>query len=106
MHFSLPQKYSKRDAILFTLSKIPLGKVSTYGEVAKLAGFPGLARYVAKVLKDLPEKSEIPWHRVINSQGKISFPPDTKHYLIQRRKLEQEGICFSSKNTISKFYFW
>lgn len=103
---TLPENISKADAILVTLASIPSGKVSTYGDIAKRAGLPGLARYVAKVLKDLPDNSSIPWHRVINSQGKISFPKDSNMHLLQLTKLQEEGITLSQSNTINKQFFW
>lgn len=57
---------------------IPEGKVATYGQVADLAGLPGRARLVGKSLQQVPENGfdgqPVPWHRVINSQGKISLP--------------------------------
>lgn len=81
-----------RDAILSTLSRIPCGKVCSYGQVAKLAGQSGKARYVAYILKHLPNNSKIPWHRVINSQGKISFPSGSEMHKIQSEKLLTEGI--------------
>ena len=103
---SLPENTSKGDAILITLTGIPSGKVSTYGDIAKRSGYPGLARYVAKILKDLPENSQIPWHRVINSKGKISFPPNSTMHLLQLSKLKNEGILFSKSNVVAKKFFW
>ena len=58
--------------ILEVIALIPYGKVATYGQIAKLAGIPKHARLVGYVLKHLDKESSIPWHRVINSQGKIS----------------------------------
>ncbi|MFV1873501.1 MAG: MGMT family protein [Oleiphilus sp.] len=100
------QKDSKSAAILTTLANIPYGRVSSYGEIAKRSGFPGLARFVARVLQKLPPQSTIPWHRVINSQGKISFPPGSEMYSHQKRKLLEEGIVFSSSDCITKEFFW
>ena len=54
---------------------IPSGHVATYGQIAILAGLPGHARYVGTVLKNLPSQSRLPWHRVVNAKGCISFPP-------------------------------
>jgi methylated-DNA-protein-cysteine methyltransferase-like protein len=58
--------------ILEVIALIPYGKVASYGQIAKLAGLPKHARLVGYVLKHLDKSSEIPWYRVINSQGKIS----------------------------------
>ncbi|ROS05647.1 O(6)-alkylguanine repair protein YbaZ [Sinobacterium caligoides] len=81
-----------RQQILSTVAAIPRGFVSSYGDIARLAGLPNQARLVGYVLKTLPEESRIPWHRVINAQGKISFPCDSLSYHRQRLALEEEGL--------------
>ncbi len=90
--------------ILQTIYGIPAGTVATYGQIAKLSGLPGKARYVGYVLKTLPEGSTIPWHRVINAQGKISFPQDSEQYREQKQRLIIEGISFN-KGKISLSHF-
>lgn len=106
MQHASSEQDTKIDAILSTLACIPAGKVSSYGDIAKRSGFPGLARYVAYILKHLPNDSKIPWHRVISSQGKISFPKDSDMHLLQRSKLLAEGIALSESNTVAKRFFW
>ncbi|OQY37093.1 MAG: hypothetical protein B6226_05555 [Candidatus Cloacimonetes bacterium 4572_65] len=59
--------------IIDIIKAIPHGKVLTYGEVAFRAGSPRAARQVSHILHSLSEKYQLPWHRVINSQGKISL---------------------------------
>jgi methylated-DNA-protein-cysteine methyltransferase-like protein len=98
-------RQEKLDAILIVISAIPFGKVCAYGEVAKKAGLLGHARWVANVLKNLPNDSTIPWHRVINSQGKISFPPDSSAFQRQKQALEAEGLVFYNER-IKKSDFW
>tara|TARA_R110002072_G_scaffold90500_7_gene202463 strand:- start:13457 stop:13780 length:324 start_codon:yes stop_codon:yes gene_type:complete len=105
-HPTLPANQAKSDAILVTLANIPSGRVSTYGDIAKRSGFPGLARYVASILKNLPKGSNIPWHRVINSKGKISFPPNSHMYHQQIALLKKEGIHFSDTDTVPKHFGW
>lgn len=100
------QEQTPKSAILHTLSCIPCGKVSSYGEIARRAGYPGMARYVARILKELPEHSTIPWHRVINSKGQSSFPPDSESCFLQISLLKAEGITVSSSGKIPKAYFW
>jgi methylated-DNA-protein-cysteine methyltransferase-like protein len=56
------------------IKRIPKGKVATYGQIALLAGDPRAARQVAWVLNSSSKRDKLPWHRVINSQGKISLP--------------------------------
>ena len=59
-----------------------------------MAGMPRQARTAGFALHALPRGSAIPWHRVINAQGRLSFPPRTAPYREQRRRLEAEGIVF------------
>jgi methylated-DNA-protein-cysteine methyltransferase-like protein len=73
------------------LHSIPKGRLCSYGEVAKLAGLPGKARWVGKLLSQLPADSKLPWFRVINAQGKISFPPGSESYFCQLNHLIEEG---------------
>jgi methylated-DNA-protein-cysteine methyltransferase-like protein len=73
-----------------TIRKIPKGKVSTYGEVARAAGFPGRARQVVWALRGASRG--LPWHRVVGAGGKISLPGENG--LEQRFRLESEGVVF------------
>lgn len=71
---------------------IPRGSVSTYGWIAERVGFARHARLVGHALRVLPDGRDIPWHRVINAQGRISFPRGSAPYAEQRRRLEEEGV--------------
>ena len=94
-------------AILAVISQIPIGSVISYGDASKRAGLPGYARYVGYVLRNLPEHSNIPWHRVMNSKGLISFPSDSGKYSEQRSRLESEGIKFSVSGSVKlTSYTW
>ena len=73
---------------------IPEGCVLNYGEVARLAGLPGRARLVGRALARAPRKRSLPWHRVVNAQGRISFAADSVRGQRQRRLLEAEGVVF------------
>jgi methylated-DNA-protein-cysteine methyltransferase-like protein len=73
---------------------IPRGHVLTYGEVARLAGMSRAARRVSQALRRAPRGMDLPWHRVINSQGKISFPEDSAGFKQQKDLLEEEGVVF------------
>ena len=89
------------------VSRIPTGKVATYGQIALLAGFPGQARQVGYALNALPEDMEIPWQRVINAKGKISSRANPIFEQIQRQMLENEGIHFDQNGQIDlKKYQW
>jgi len=59
--------------IIEIIKSIPSGKVMTYGQVAKLAGPPATPRLVSYLLHSSSDKYSLPWHRIINSQGKISL---------------------------------
>ena len=82
------------------VAAIPSGSVSTYGEIARKAGMSRAARRVGYALRGLPPATRIPWHRVVNSQGRISLPESSESHAIQRDRLEQEGISFSLKGKI------
>ncbi|WP_258870855.1 MULTISPECIES: MGMT family protein [unclassified Wenzhouxiangella] len=73
---------------------IPRGCVLNYGSVARLAGLPGRARLVGMAIGRAPKKMALPWHRVVNAQGKISFPEGSSKGAEQRRRLEEEGVEF------------
>lgn len=93
-----------KSAIYLALMNIPPGKVVTYGQLARLAGLPGAARLAGRVLCGLPENTELPWHRVINAQGKISLPEDSPGYDEQKRRLEAEGIEFKNHRINLRIY--
>ncbi|MBA4822877.1 MGMT family protein [Pantoea ananatis] len=80
------------------VAAIPPGRVTTYGDVALLAGSPRAARQVGGVLSRLPEGSTLPWHRVINRHGTISLQGD--RLFRQRDALEAEGIEVSDAGEI------
>lgn len=83
-----------KEKIWQVVSAIPAGRVASYGQVARLAELPGYARYVGHVLKNLPADTRLPWHRVVNAQGRISFKPGTRQYRRQKALLEAEGVVF------------
>jgi methylated-DNA-protein-cysteine methyltransferase-like protein len=80
------------------VSRIPRGRVATYGQIARIAGLPGQARLVGYALHALPAGTKVPWQRVVNAQGGISTPPG--HDERQRRLLEREGIRFDARGRI------
>ncbi len=85
-------EYNER--LFLALAQIPPGRVITYGELARRAGMPSGARLVGRILGELPEDSGLPWHRVINAQGKLSFPPGSESFHRQKNKLVAEGVEF------------
>jgi len=91
-----------------TVQAIPLGNVACYGQVADLAGLPGRARLISKALRKAPstgwDNQVVPWHRVINSQGKISFPLGSELFIKQKELLQDEQvIVIADKIKLSEF---
>lgn len=80
------------ERICTVVADIPAGSVASYGQVARLAGLPGAARMVGRVLAALPADSRLPWHRVVNAAGGISLPGDAGGR--QRELLAAEGALF------------
>lgn len=85
--------------IYATVDSIPKGSVATYGQVAEQAGLPRRARLVGKLLRDLPRKSTLPWHRVINATGRISVRTGDGAAR-QRRLLRSEGIKLNATGRV------
>ena len=86
---------------------IPPGKVATYGQIARILDMPHAARTVGWALQAIPEGSDVPWQRVINSRGTISFPPGSPGATLQRALLEDEGIVFDEKGRVNlRVYGW
>jgi methylated-DNA-protein-cysteine methyltransferase-like protein len=76
------------------VAAIPRGQVASYGAIARRAGAPRRARLVGHALKVAPAGLELPWHRVLNAQGRISLPAGSRANRTQRRLLEEEGVVF------------
>jgi methylated-DNA-protein-cysteine methyltransferase-like protein len=83
------------DRIYAVVKRIPRGRVATYGQIATLAGLDGHARQVGYALHNLPDKSDVPWHRVINARGEVSPRTTSDSHELQRMLLEEEGVEFS-----------
>jgi methylated-DNA-protein-cysteine methyltransferase related protein len=102
---SKPSKYQQ---IYDVVRKIPIGKVLTYGQVAELAGLYGKARLVGYALFRIEIATDLPWQRVVNAKGEISYSEARcgGDYL-QKALLEKEGIEFKANNCIDlKRYRW
>jgi methylated-DNA-protein-cysteine methyltransferase related protein len=87
---------STRERIYAQVRRIPRGKVATYGQIASLAGLEGQARQVGYAMAALPSSSTVPWHRVINAQGRVSMRSEGPGgSIIQQQLLEREGVVFN-----------
>ena len=88
------------------VARIPRGKVVTYGEIARMLGRPSGARAVGWAMHHCPEG--LPWHRVVNAQGRVSLTaryPDGK--LVQQALLEEEGVAFDAAGRLDlEKYAW
>ncbi|MCY4656253.1 MAG: MGMT family protein [Gammaproteobacteria bacterium] len=85
---SQDDRNDRRIAVLVAVSHVPHGKVATYGQIAEMAGLPGRSRFVGSVLAHATE--DVPWHRIIRSDGRIAERSSGKDLQINR--LRQEGI--------------
>lgn len=81
------------------VARIPHGRVSSYGRIAKLAGGCG-ARQVGYALSALAQDSDVPWQRVVNSEGRISTRSGSDSHRLQRWMLEDEGVVFGPDGRI------
>lgn len=103
---NVPDELSAYQKIRQIVSRIPRGRVATYGQIARLAGLGKRARLVGYALHHTPDEHEIPWHRVINARGRISFPPGGHQYRRQRDRLAAENIIFVGDRIELDRYRW
>src|SRR5581483_5966402 len=87
-----PEMNHALEAIWNVIAAIPRGQVSTYGNVALMAGLPGRARLTAYALRNAPGSMHLPWHRVLGAGGRIVFPKGSANYREQARRLRSDGI--------------
>ena len=90
---------SSYERIYAVVRRIPRGRVSSYGEVAQLAGLGRGARQVGYALHALSDLAGVPWHRVVNARGEVS-PRASGFEVPQRRLLEREGVRFDARGRI------
>lgn len=88
------------------VASIPKGNVVTYGQVARLAAYPNHARAVGSILRKLPSDTSLPWYRVVNAQGKLSFVENSDAYKKQQLLLESEGVKFNNMKLSLTSYRW
>lgn len=85
---------------------IPTGKVSTYGQIALMAGNPRAARQVARILHSMSTSQGLPWHRVVNAQGKIALSAP-EAFIMQKRLLEAENVEVDAAGQVDlDVYLW
>lgn len=114
-------QHGTHQEIYQVVALIPYGKVATYGQIARLAGLPRHARLVGYALNRLAADHDLPWHRVVNSQGRISLtvidhptdqdtmaqkPSKQGNGSSQKALLEQEGVVFINNRINLSHYQW
>ena len=103
---SRPQEPAGWSRFYAVVRRIPRGRVATYGQVAALAGRPGHARQAGYALHALGEHTTVPWHRVVNAQGRLSLMRRGPGAGFEQRfRLEREGIEFDPRGRIALVRF-
>jgi methylated-DNA-protein-cysteine methyltransferase related protein len=80
------------EKVIHIIRAIPAGKVMTYGQVAAAAGSPRGARQVSRILHSMSRNHNLPWHRIVNAQGRIVIQDDEARYA-QTNSLREEGVA-------------
>lgn len=96
----------RKEALWSVLAAIPPGRVSSYGRLAELAGLGRGARLVGRWLGQLPDDTSLPWHRVLNSQGKLSLPADSPSGQEQYQRLTAEGVIIRNRRVNMVRFGW
>lgn len=104
MSITAPLSTNKVARIEAIIALIPPGKVASYGQVADLAGLPGRARLVGKVLRETDKV--LPWHRVLGAAGTISLPKGSPGFAEQTGRLQQEGVVVIGGRVRMKEWQW
>jgi methylated-DNA-protein-cysteine methyltransferase-like protein len=101
-----PKSPTSYDRIYAAVRKIPEGRVCTYGAIARIAGLERQARLVGYALHNLRDGTGVPWHRVINAQGKLSLETvGSSSGLTQRMRLRAEGVVVNAAGRVSLVQF-
>jgi methylated-DNA-protein-cysteine methyltransferase-like protein len=89
-----------------TVCDIPEGCVAAYGQVAGIAGIPRGARQVGHALRQLPDGSDVPWHRVVTASGRIAFAEGSAAFNEQVRRLKMEGVAVTAGRVDMQTFRW
>lgn len=88
------------------IAAVPRGKVASYGQIARLAGYPRHARHVGAILRELPEGTRLPWHRILRSSGELAFAPGSEAWHRQQQLLANEGITLNKGRVSMPRHQW
>lgn len=97
---------ARREALYGVLAQIPPGKVVSYGQLAEMAGLGRAARWVGRVLGQLPDGSRLPWHRVIAAGGRLSLAAGSVAGNEQRARLRAEGVLVHNDRVDIRRHGW
>ena len=91
-------------AVYTLVANVPHGHVASYGQIARLAGFPRHARFVGRLMSKLPDGSQLPWWRILRSDGALGLTgADAER---QRVRLEQEGVSVLGGRVSLRRFGW
>ncbi|HCN46671.1 MAG TPA: DNA base-flipping protein YbaZ [Pseudomonas sp.] len=96
----------RRTALYLVLNQIPPGKVTSYGELAQMAGLGRAARWVGRTLSQLPPDTRLPWHRVLGAGGRLSLEQGTPSGDEQRARLRAEGVSLRNNRVDMTRHGW
>ncbi len=96
----------RRAALYLTLTQIPAGQVTSYGELAARAGLGRAARWVGRTLSQLPDDTTLPWHRVVAAGGRLSLPAGSPAGDEQRARLRSEGVSIHNERVDIRRHGW
>ncbi len=94
------------EEIYAVVGRIPKGKVTTYGNIARLVGNPRLSRVVGYALHVNPDPERIPCYRVVNRFGEVSKAFAFGGKNMQVELLKADGVEFDESGRVRKEYFW
>ena len=92
---------SATEKILAAIRAVPRGQIAGYGEIARRAGLPGRARLVARLLSE-NQDTQLPWHRILRSDGRIAFPPEHAQFAEQQARLREEGLVVKNGRVLGQ----
>ena len=97
---------TRRAAVYLVMAQIPEGKVVSYGELAAMAGLGRAARWVGRLMSQLPDDTRLPWHRVIAAGGRLSLPAGSVAGHEQRMRLRAEGLTIVNDRVDMRRHGW
>lgn len=108
MELKYPMAFDRQKAerIWKTVCRVPAGRVSSYGFIADLAGLPGRARLVGSIMQYAPDEMQVPWYRILKSNGQLAFVTGSKQAEKQKGLLQEEGVVVLNNRVKLKDFGW